>query len=68
MSENCLIGHSLPRSQLLTCNLVKKGMNIGYLNIQGICSRDMTKFSEIEIELMMTSEENKNLNGSAKIR
>ena len=39
--------------------LSKKGMNIGFLNVQGLCSRDMTKFSEIE--LMMTSERNKNL-------
>ena len=38
---------------------LEKGMNIGFLNIQGICSRDMTKF--LEIDLMMTSEENKNL-------
>ena len=34
-------------------------MNIGFLNVQGLCSTDMTKFSEIE--LMMTSERNKNL-------
>ena len=34
-------------------------MNIGFLNVQGICSREMTKFAEIK--LMMTSEENKNL-------
>ena len=37
--------------------LSRKGMNIGFLNVQGLCSRDMTKFSEIE--LMMTSERNK---------
>ena len=39
--------------------LSRKGMNIGFLNVQGLCSRDMAKFSEIE--LMMTSERNKNL-------
>ena len=39
--------------------LSRKGMNIGFLNVQGLCSRDMTKFSEIE--LMMTSERNKTL-------
>ena len=26
--------------------LSKKGMNIGFLNVQGLFSRDMTKFSE----------------------
>ena len=37
----------------------KKGMNIGFLNVQGLYSRDMTKFSEKE--LIMTSKGNKNL-------
>ena len=40
-------------------NLKKKGINIGFLNVQGICGKDMSKFSEIN--LMLTSSENKNL-------
>lgn len=28
--------------------LFTKGLNFGHLNIQGICGRDMSKFSEIE--------------------
>ena len=44
----------------LTSNLKlpEKGINIGFLNVQGIFKRDMTKFAEIQ--LMMTSKENKN--------
>ena len=40
-------------------NLNKKGINIGFLNVQGICGKDMSKFSEIN--LMLNSSENKNL-------
>ena len=40
-------------------NLKKKGINVGFLNVQGICGKEMSKFSEIN--LMLTSSENKNL-------
>ena len=38
-------------------NLSNKGINIGILNVQGLCSRDMIKFSKIE--LLFTAERNK---------
>lgn len=47
------------QSSMVNLNLCKKGINIGFLNVQGLRSRNMSKFSEIE--LMLTSEENKNL-------
>ena len=40
-------------------NLKKKGMNFGFINIQGICGNELSKFSEIN--LMLTSETMKNL-------
>ena len=43
-------------------NLKKKGINVGFLNIQGICGicgKEMVKFSEIN--LMLSSQENKKL-------
>ncbi len=39
--------------------LNSKGVNIGYLNIQGICARNLTKFDEVK--LMLTSPNNTNL-------
>ena len=44
-------------------NLKKKGINIGFLNIQGICGKEMVKFSEIN--LMLSSQENKKLHAFA---
>ena len=41
----------------LQLGLSEKGLNFGHLNIQGICGRDMSKFSEIEAILNV----NKNL-------
>ena len=38
-------------------DLSDKGLNFGHLNIQGICGRDMSKFSEIKAILNI----NKNL-------
>ena len=35
-----------------TLKLCIKGSNIGFLNVQGLCSREMSKFAEIEV--MMT--------------
>ena len=32
----------------LQLGLSDKGLNFGHLNIQGICGRDMSKFSEIK--------------------
>ena len=43
----------------LNLNLSNKGINIGFLNVQGLCPREMTKFSEIE--LFLTAEKNKNI-------
>ena len=43
----------------LNLNLSNKGINIGFLNVQGLCSREMTKFSEIE--LFLTAEKNKHI-------
>ena len=40
-------------------NLKRKGMNFGFINIQGVYGNEMSKFSEIN--LMITSETNKNL-------
>ena len=34
-------------------NLKKKGINIGFLNVQGICGKDMSKFSEINLMLTL---------------
>ena len=44
-------------------NLKKKGINITFLNIQGICGKEMVKFSEIN--LMLPSQENKKLHAFA---
>lgn len=51
--------HDNSNESVTNLNLRKKGMNLGFLNVQGLCSRDMTKFSEIQ--LMLTAENNKNL-------
>ena len=40
-------------------NLDSKSINIGQLNIQGICGENMSKFSEIK--LLLTARENCNL-------
>ena len=40
-------------------NLDSKGINIGHLNIQGICGENMSKFSELK--LLLTARENCNL-------
>ena len=43
----------------LNLNLSNKDINVGFLNVQGLCSREMTKFSEIE--LFLAAEKNKNI-------
>ena len=48
---------SLIRKNYLQLNLSDKGLNFGHLNIQGICGRDLSKFSEIKAILNI----NKNL-------
>ena len=40
-------------------NLKRKGINIVFLNIQGLCGKEMCKFSEVKS--MLTSVENKKL-------
>ncbi|MCG8112744.1 MAG: reverse transcriptase domain-containing protein [Candidatus Thiodiazotropha taylori] len=40
-------------------NLSSKGINIGHLNIQGICGENLTKFSELKV--LLTLPENNNL-------
>ena len=44
---------------ILNLNLSNKGINIGFLNVQGICSSDRTKFSESE--LFSAAETNSNI-------
>ena len=56
LSENQNESTSLSTVNL---NLKKKGMDFGFINIQGICGNKLSKFSEIN--LMLTSERNKNL-------
>ncbi|MEW8542134.1 MAG: endonuclease/exonuclease/phosphatase family protein, partial [Candidatus Thiodiazotropha sp.] len=51
--------HESNDESYLNLNLSNKGINIGFLNVQGLCSRGMTKFSEIE--LLLTAETNKNI-------
>ena len=48
--------HCKKNNDLQLC-LSDKGLNFGHLNIQGICGRDMSKFSEIKAILNV----NKNL-------
>ena len=43
----------------ISVNLMKKGYNIGHLNVQGLCGDKLSKFSEIS--LMLTSKENEKL-------
>lgn len=42
-----------------TLNLSSKGINIGHLNIQGICGENLSKFSELKI--LLTAPENDDL-------
>ena len=51
-------GESLDTKQL-SLNLRSKGFNFGHLNIQGICGKNMCKFSEIKA--ILTSPENSSL-------
>ena len=56
LSENQNESTSLSTVNL---NLNKKGMNFGFINIQGICGNELSKFSKFN--LMLTSEKNKKL-------
>ena len=47
------------QSDSVTFNLMPKGLNFGHLNIQGICGKNMCKFSEIEA--ILTAPENRSL-------
>ena len=51
--------NSLNQSDTLLFNLMPKGFNFGYLNIQGISGKNMCKFSEIKA--ILTSQENSSL-------
>ena len=42
-----------------TLNLSSKGINIGHLNVQGICGENLSKFSELKI--LLTAPENNDL-------
>ena len=43
----------------MSFNLLSKGLNFGHLNIQGLCGKNMCKFSEIKA--ILTSPENRSL-------
>ena len=45
--ENSADTLQIKNNDLQLC-LYDKGLNFGHLNIQGICARDMSKFSEIK--------------------
>ena len=42
-----------------TLNLSSKGINIGHLNVQGICGENLSKFSKLKI--LLTAPENNDL-------
>ena len=46
-------------STQLSLNYMSKGLNFGHLNIQGLCGKNMCKFSEIKA--ILTSPENSSL-------
>ncbi|MCU7800226.1 MAG: hypothetical protein KZQ70_08805 [gamma proteobacterium symbiont of Lucinoma myriamae] len=46
-------------NHVLSFNLSDKGLNFGHLNIQGICGKNMNKFSELKA--LLTAPENNNL-------
>ena len=46
-------------SKQLSLNLRSKGLNFGHFNIQGICGKNMCKFSEIKA--ILTSPKNSSL-------
>lgn len=55
MSLSSMLSNNNTKESLIDLNLCKKGMNIGFLNVQGLCS----KFSDIQV--MLTAEKNANL-------
>lgn len=57
--SDCKIDNESKSVSSVNLNLKKKGINIGFLNVQGICGKNMSKFSEIN--LMLTSPVNKNI-------
>ena len=40
-------------NNILSLNLPERGFNFGHINIQGICGKDMTKFSELKLLLQI---------------
>ena len=38
-------------NNILSLNLPERGFNFGHINIQGICHKDMAKFSELKLLL-----------------
>ena len=64
ISSNVNSGHSSDtfihtQDHPISLNLGSKGINIGHLNIQGICGENMSKFSELKF--LLTARENCNL-------
>ena len=67
MSHSSSSGSTLEQSDLLdnenehslSFDLANKGINIGHLNIQGICGDKLSKFSELKV--LLTSPANSNL-------
>lgn len=55
MSLSSMLSNNNTQESLIDLNLCKKGMNIGFLNVQGLCS----KFSDIQV--LLTTENNANL-------
>lgn len=59
ISQNCQTTYSKQSNISPLLNLASKGINIGHLNIQGICGDKLSKFSELKV--LLTSPENNNL-------
>ena len=47
VESSVTIGYDKEHSN--TLNLSSKGINIGHLNVQGICGENLSKFSELKI-------------------
>ena len=57
LKEPLIVNHEELNSN--TFNLSSRGINIGHLNIQGICGEKLSKFSELKV--LLTLPENDNL-------
>ncbi|MCG8032729.1 MAG: hypothetical protein JAY75_14385 [Candidatus Thiodiazotropha taylori] len=52
-----VVSDTISNHNSLSFDLISKGLNFGHLNVQGICGKNMCKFSEIKA--MLTAPENK---------